>query len=109
MALFTQGNQKVDIGNLSYGVSKKGMETYLTNLKAELLTDSKKKLEDVKAIQAAVDAGWQGIARDKFFVDFEQAINNIIKHLESEYGDLQSRLVEMANSYYSQDTNMYVE
>lgn len=107
MALFKTDANKVNITDLTYGISYKGMESYIENLKLELLENVKKKLKDVKGIQNAVDAGWQGEARDQFYKDFGDTIEHVIESLEKEYKALNYRLNELASSYYAQDYDMY--
>lgn len=105
-SLFKQNNTGVDIADMTQGVSKAGMQTYIDSLKISLLDEVKSKLEDVGAIQTAVDAGWQGKSRDKFFEMFEKSINEIEDDLEAEFKDLNGRLNELANNYYSQDNDL---
>ena len=105
-SLFKQNSTGVDIADMTQGVSKAGMQTYIDSLKISLLDEVKNKLEDVSAIQTAVDAGWQGKSRDKFFEMFEKSINEIENDLKDEFNDLNGRLNELANNYYSQDDNL---
>ena len=75
-------------------------------LRMSLLEDTKTKLQDVGAIQTAIDAGWQGVARDRFFQDFDQQIEKIIQDLQKEYEDLDHRLEELEENYFAQDNDM---
>ena len=106
MGLFSTGAQNVGIDSLTIGVSQQGMEEYREALRMSLLEDTKTKLQDVGAIQTAIDAGWQGVARDRFFQDFDQQIEKIIQDLQKEYEDLDHRLEELEENYFAQDNNM---
>lgn len=105
-SLFTKDSRNVDIETMTQGVSKVGMTSYIDALKISLLDEVKSKLEDVNAIQVAVDAGWQGKSRDKFFELFEESINKIEEDLKNEFNDLNGRLNELANNYYKQDSDL---
>lgn len=104
--LFSTGNMNVGIDGLTMGVSTQGMQQYREDLRMELLEQTKEKLEDVGEIQTAVDAGWQGEARDKFLIDFGEAIRSIEEDLVKEYNDLDNRLQELEQNYFTQDKNM---
>lgn len=106
MGLFSTGSTNVGIDGLTIGVSKEGMEEYRESLRISLLEDTKTKLQDVAAIQAAIDSGWQGYARDHFFEDFDQQIEKIIEDLQKEYEDLDNRLTELEENYFGQDYHM---
>lgn len=105
-SLFTKNNSNMTIDTMTEGISKQGMTQYIEDLRIDLLNTVKEKLEAVGEIQSAVDAGWQGKSRDKFFEMFEKSIEIIEDDLEAEFKDLQSRLNELANNYYKQDSDL---
>ncbi len=106
MGLFTTNNQEVGIGDLTIGINAQGMQEYKDQLQTELLINTKEKLEDVVGIQTAIDAGWQGEARDHFLEALEKTIKTIEEDLEKEYKDLEARFEELESNYFGQDRKM---
>lgn len=104
--LFKQNNTGVDIADLTQGVSRKGMDMYSNNMYKELVEQVRYKLEDVSAIQTAVDAGWQGESRDKFLADFEANIRIVENQIKDEYYALDARIIELTGNYYRQDRDL---
>ena len=104
--LFKQNNTGVDIADLTQGVSRKGMQLYKSQLYRHLVEQVRYKLEDVSAIQTAVDDGWQGESRDKFLADFEANIRTVDAQMESAYSALFARIVELTSNYYKQDRDL---
>lgn len=109
MGLFDSAyeNRDMDFGDdVSQGISIKGMEEYIQNLQADLLTKVNEKLEDTDAMSQAIARGWQGQSRDNFLVSFERGIRAVQSDLQAEYSDLMYRLSELTKNYYDQDKNM---
>ena len=107
MSYFKTGKTVMeDMGNVSYGLSRKGMEKYIDSLKLDI-DAVKKAVKDVANIQKAVDAGWQGYARDTFYEDFDESIENLLDSVEKEYKDLKYRLEELEDNLINQDIKMY--
>lgn len=101
------GNTNTGIGDLTIGFSRQGMNEYKESLKIDLLEKSIEKINNTDAMMSAIDAGWQGIARDKFVEDFNQIRQKIANELLQEYNDLNNRLEELANNYLNQDRELY--
>lgn len=104
--LFKQNNTNVDIADLTQGMSRKGMGHYNFQLYRHLTVLVRDKLEDVSAIQTAVDAGWQGESRDKFLADFEANIRIVEDQIREAYDALYARIVELTSNYYKQDRDL---
>ncbi len=99
----------LSIGDLTTGIDSNGMESYIDTLKASLITETKDKIDDISAIQSSIDAGWQGVAKDRFMKDFEEARKLVKEDLEKEYENLENRLAELQAQYFEADQNMIVE
>lgn len=109
MGLFDSAKEARDMDfgdDVSQGISKEGMQQYMSDLKSELLTTVIEKLEDTDGISQAIARGWQGQSRDKFLDQFEKGIRAVESDLQSEYTDLMYRLSELAKNYYAQDAKM---
>lgn len=109
MGLFDSAKEARDMDfgdDVSQGISKEGMQQYMENLQADLLTKVNEKLEETDGISQAIARGWQGQSRDKFLDQFEKGIRAVQSDLQSEYSDLMMRLSELTSNYYSQDAKM---
>lgn len=103
---FTVGGNDLGFEGISEGISKQGMEAYLEQLKLDLLNSVSEKLDDTQDMQNAINAGWQGASRDKFYRKFDTAIEATKEDLAAEYADLVNKLSELAQDFYAQDANM---
>lgn len=102
-----QGNLGID--SLSTGISSIGMENYLETLKANLITSTVEKLNNITEIETAIDAGWQGVAKERFMTQFETLRQSVSTDLEKEYQNLVNRLNELEEQYFQADINMIDE
>jgi uncharacterized protein YukE len=100
------GGSNMDISEMTEGVSEKGMEDYIDSLKAYLLTETTKIINDTSALEAAINSGWQGQSRDKFIEKFNEARMAISMDLKREFNDLNNRLAELLANYFAQDSKM---
>ena len=103
---FRIGNETADLSNMTYGVSHKGMEAYRQRISSELYSEIWKKLDSVAEIQRAIDSGWQGLSRDKFYNDFIETVVKIRNDIDKEFQDLNARLVELEMNYFKQDEEL---
>lgn len=103
-------NENLGIDSFSIGVSARGMGEYAEALKADLLVTTQEKLEEEKNnILASINQGWQGVARDRFQKQLEDACTQIGDDLVKEYNDLAARLVELQQFYFEQDKTLIGE
>ena len=100
------GRQEMKMSDATYGLSRGGMDKYIDSLKLDI-DAVKKAVKNVSAIQKAVDAGWQGYARDTFYEDLNESIENLLDSVEKEYKDLKYRLEELEDNLINQDIKMY--
>lgn len=100
------GSSNMDIGDMTEGISAKGMEEYIESLKAYLLVETTKIINDTSALESAINAGWQGQSRDKFIEKFNEARSAISDDLKKEFKDLNNRLAELQINYFAQDSKM---
>lgn len=105
---FTTGAEIANTDEFDVGVSKDGAEKFLEAVKANILTDMESVLggEAAEAVQKALDDGWTGDSKNKFITDLNAAVKAIKEDLEKEYTDLETRVNELANTFYKQDQEM---
>lgn len=103
------GSSSLSIQDLDIGVSKAGMEQYKEQIKSDLLITSKELLQDISEIERTVNAGWQGVSKDKFLSDFKSDVDKICEDLENEHADLQLVLGDLEEIYYKVDASIMGE
>ena len=103
MPSFKLNNQNMQIENATYGISKQGMIEYVRQLNYKLISETKEILEDVDAIQEAVDAGWNGEAKASFLKALQAAIEQVEEDLLKEEASLKSRFDELQAAYMYQE------
>lgn len=104
--LKTGRTEMASMGNVSYGLSKKGIQKYIDDLDFDVKA-IKEAIKAVDGIQKAIDKGWQGYSRDVFYEDFNESIEDLLDSVEKESKDLKNRLEELQNNLINQDINMY--
>ena len=97
------------INDLSIGVSTSGLQAYLDELRASLLTEVESKIDDYTTVKSALDKGWQGVSRDNFETNFQEMREKVKEDLRLEYSNLHARIEELAYNYVQQDKNMIVD
>ncbi len=100
----------LNIGDLDYGISLRGADQYIDDLKAIVLDQVSSVIEqEQKNVKAALDKGWSGASREKFDILFNSKCLELKNALKEEYWDLQSRLNELSNDFINQDQNMIID
>lgn len=100
----------LNIGDLDYGISLKGADQYIEDIKAIVLDQVSSVIEaEQKNVKAALDRGWSGTSREKFDQLFDAKCSELKEALKDEYLDLQSRLNELSNNFIEQDKNMILD
>ncbi len=100
----------LNIGDLDYGISAKGVKDYIEKINYIVLTSVRDIIdEEQKNVMTALDKGWAGEARQKFDQLFNKQCLDLKSALFYEYKDLESRLNELANDFVNQDRNMMLD
>jgi uncharacterized protein YukE len=100
------GSKDLGIQNLDIGFSSAGLEDYIKRLKLDMVDGLADVLLDFTNVENAINAGWQGVSRDRFLVQMKLNAQKINTDVGSEFEDLQNRFSEIQASYYNQDYNM---
>ena len=99
-------NRGLDLSNMTEGISVEGMQKLLNDLRVQVLQNVSTKLEDTKGITDALNAGWQGAARDAYILNFSKSIDFVKNELEAEYHDLVRKFGELSDNYFNADSQM---
>lgn len=93
------------ISDLEYGFDSAGVEQYLENIKAIVLTEAQEKLDDIAEIKAACENHWEGKARDQFLEKLETDKNivssifaNLYRALEGEINQTRAEMAKKDRS-----------
>lgn len=101
------GNSRsMTFDDVSEGLDIAGMQKYIDYLKMNVLDQVIKELKQVYNVEVAIKEGWQGQSRDKFLKQFEEQIGNTETELKKEFANLETRMNDLARSFYNQDANM---
>lgn len=106
MGLFTTNSTSMSFDNVTEGLDIQGMRNYIDYLKVKVLDEVIKQLKSISSVQTAINRGWQGQSRDKFLKQFESQIENTETELKKEFADLETRMNDLARSFYNQDADM---
>jgi len=96
----------LSIQDLTLGVSHRGMEQWKSDLKSELLKESKRKIKDADNVEQKIKAGWTGKSEEQFEKMFKKSRETICDDLEKEYRHLEDRLEEVEDSYFDIDRQL---
>ena len=103
------GSSKLSIDELTMGVSGTGMDSYIKALQLKIVTQTVKKLENLKAVTKTIKSGWAGQSYDAFEKDLLTRIAEIKTELEAERDDLNKKLLDVKGAYYAIDRDLYRE
>lgn len=96
----------VTIGQMTYGFSSAGVDSFLETIKTDLLVTATTAIDNITTVESAINAGWTGRARTNYIDNFEAARTKIKSDLRSEYDDIYTRFTELASAYQEQDQNL---
>ncbi len=100
--------EDLGIGDLSIGVSKAGMQSYIDNLSDQIFNRTGRDLTDgYSYLESVISDGWQGVSRDNFIKDFKENLNQIIKNIDVQKKNFETELTTLMNNYFNIDSIVY--
>jgi len=97
----------IDYESMTIGASAAGLTTFLEELKVDYIDKARDELESgLTGVKEALDAGWQGESKDKFFQDLTDNANVVRETLEAEYTKLNVAITSTAQSFFTQDAQL---
>lgn len=103
-------NGELTISEMTTGMSSGGMQQYLENIKAEILTSVTEKLDTARdEINKSLRTAWVGQSEQRFETLLTDAVENLKTELKAEYNALESRLNELQNNYFNQENALISE
>ena len=104
------GTGELSINEMSTGMSVAGMQDYLENIKAEILTNVTNQFDTARdEITKSVRTAWVGQSEQRFETLLSEAIEDLKVELNAEYNALASRLNELQNNYFNQENALISE
>ncbi len=104
------GTGELAINEMSTGMSVAGMQDYLENIKAEILTNVTNQLDTARdEITKSVRTAWVGQSEERFETLLTDAVDDVKTELTAEYNALASRLNELQNNYFNQENALISE
>ena len=100
------GSSSLNITDATTGVSKQGMQKYIDDINAKVITETIKLLDETGDIADAVHKSWSGESAEKFLMAFADSISRIKEDLKNEEQNLLSKLQALQFSYIQQDRMM---
>lgn len=100
--------EDLGIGDLSIGVSKAGMQSYIDNLSDQIFNRTGRDLTSgCSDLISVISDGWQGVSRDKFASDFKDNISQILENIEVQRKNFETELTTLMNNYLNIDSIVY--
>lgn len=101
---------ELSIGEMTTGMSAAGMEQYLENIKAEILTKVTSQLDTARdEIIKSLRTAWVGQSEQRFETLLADAVEDLKTELNAEYNALASRIRELENNYFNQENALISE
>lgn len=105
-----EGSGELTISEMSTGMSTTGMQEYLDQIKAEILTDISNQLDTAREeIIKVLKTAWVGQSEERFETLLTDAVDDVKTELTAEYNALASRLNELQNNYFNQENALISE
>lgn len=99
----------MDFATASYGVSKMGVQDFISDLNLKVLKTIAGKIADTSDIENAINAGWHGASADNFkarlkeaTVELNDSLNQLSKNFNNEMEQIVSSVSEMDNSLFTE-------
>jgi len=100
---------ELTIQEVSYGISKAGMDAYIDALQLDVEQPIRDVLNDTTSLKKAVESGWQGKSKDAFLKLLDNSVKELDKEIEAEFDNLASKLTELKKQYYDIDKDIIIE
>lgn len=99
-------NGGIGIGDLTHGYSVTGAQTYISDLNAKAITETKEILADISGITNALEKGWVGQAQLNYVSNLQKAVGNIQSSLDTLKTTLDTQFAQIEETWAEQDKNI---
>ena len=95
------------IQEMSHGFDVVGIQDYLDELRAIVLSTAAEQVRDISGIEAACEENWSGQAKDKYIEQLRKTANHTAEQLENLYSILVSEVIAILSSMDNFDRNLF--
>lgn len=99
-------NNNIGIGDITIGYSVTGAQTYLTDLNAKAITETKEKLGDIESVRVALERGWIGQAQLNYVANLQKSIITVQNTLDTLKETLDTQFANLEETWREQDKNI---
>lgn len=94
------------IGEMSHGYNTSGVENYIAELKAIVLTEAAEEIKNIDEIRTACEANWEGQARENFLNNVKLDAEHVAEQYNQLYNILQTEINNVQNAMSNFDYNL---
>ncbi len=94
------------IGDMQYGFDSTGVDQYLNDIKAIVLTNAAGLIKDTSAIKTTCDNEWEGKAKEAFEANLDKTANHVADQFTSLYNVLNSEVDQVHAAMANKDESM---
>lgn len=96
----------IGISEMSHGFDANGINEYLEQIKAIVLTEAIDALKDTSEIKKAVEANWNGKSASDFLIQLNKSVNHVAEQYESLYQILTREITNIGRKMTGFDNNL---
>lgn len=97
----------MDFGSTSYGLSKSGLNNFVTELNAVVLTQVTPTILNTNEVKQALRNGWHGVSEDNFEVRLDEGARQASESLQKLQEVFQQEMDNIEASIADMDANMF--
>lgn len=95
------------LGEFEYGYETGGVDQYLEDIKANLLTEAQTRVNNIGNIRTACEATWEGKAREKFLDNLQKDAKHVGDQFKKLYDALEKEVKQVRGAMSEKDKNMF--
>lgn len=96
----------LSIGEMEYGYTSAGVESYLEQIKAIVLDQACEKVRDISAIKNVCEEKWFGTAKEKFEENLQRDADRVAEQYHTLQRILAREIIAVAAAMKDKDKNL---
>lgn len=97
----------MDFGSTSYGISKSGLNNFVTELNTVVLTQVTPTILNTGDVKNALRAGWHGVSEDNFEARLDESARNLSDSLKQLQQVFQQEMDNIEASIADMDAGLF--
>lgn len=94
------------IGELNYGYDAGGVDAYIEEIKAKVLTEVAAQLDDISAIENACNNHWEGLAKENFLTNLKTDVAHVKEQYQALYYALSNEIHSVHAAMANKDESL---